>query len=94
MTNLEAETLAILLAVGLNVPFGAYRITTRRFSWRWFAAVHLPIPFVVIMRLSLGLGWWFVPFMLAATVAGQVLGSWLYSLWRARHAVAQTEPAD
>ncbi len=94
MTHLEAETLAILLAVGLNLPFGAYRITTRRFSWRWFVAVHLPIPFVIIMRLSLGLGWWFVPFMLAATVAGQLLGSRLYTLWRARHAVVQTEPAD
>jgi hypothetical protein len=94
MTLLEAEILAILVAVGVNLPFGAYRVTTRRYSWRWFVAIHLPIPFVVIMRVSLGLGWWFMPFMLAATVAGQLLGSWLFAIWRARHTGAQTEPAD
>ncbi len=39
MTHRKAETLAILLAVGLSLPLGAYGATTRGFSWRWFLAV-------------------------------------------------------
>ncbi len=94
MTHLEAETLAILIAIGINLPFGAYRTTVRKFSWPWFLAIHLPIPFIIVMRLSLGFGWWFVPFMLASAVTGQLLGSWLYNIWRAHRAVTQTGPAD
>lgn len=86
MTNLELESVTILLAIAINLPFGAYRATVRRLSWQWFLAIHLPIPFVILMRLSFGLGWWFVPFMLASAVTGQLLGSWLFNLWRARRA--------
>jgi hypothetical protein len=92
MTLIETQILAVLIAVGFNLPFGAYRATVSRLSWRWFLAIHLPVPFVVVTRLSLGLGWWFVPFMLAAAVAGQLLGSWLHGLVRSRRTVA--EPAD
>ncbi len=86
MTNLERETVAIVLATAVNLPFGAYRTTVRKFSWRWFLAIHLPIPVVILMRLSFGLGWWFVPFTLASAVAGQVLGSWLFKALRSRRA--------
>jgi hypothetical protein len=84
MTNLEREAIAIAVATALNLPFGAWRATVRKFSWQWFLAIHLPIPFIIVMRLSFGFGWWFVPFMLASAVAGQVLGSWLFKVLRAR----------
>ena len=84
MTNLERETVAVVLATAVNLPFGAYRSTVRKFSWQWFLAIHLPIPFVIVMRVSFGIGWWFVPFMLAGAVAGQLLGSWLFNVLRAR----------
>jgi len=87
MTHLQREAVAIVLATAVNLPFGAYRATVRKFSWQWFLAIHLPIPFVILMRLSFGLGWWFVPFMLASAVAGQLLGSWLFNKWRARVAL-------
>jgi hypothetical protein len=94
MTNLELEAVTILLAIGINLPFGAYRATVRRLSWQWFLAIHLPIPFVILMRLSFGLGWWFVPFMLASAVTGQLLGSWLFNLWRARRALSQAQATE
>lgn len=94
MTHLELETLAVLLAIAMNLPFGAYRATVRKFSWQWFLAIHLPIPFVIVMRLSFGLGWWFVPLMVASAVTGQVLGSWLYNLRRARRALSQAEATE
>ena len=94
MTHLELETVAILLAIAITLPFGAYRATVRKFSWQWFLAIHLPIPFVILLRLSFGLGWWFVPFMLASAVTGQLLGSWLFNLWRARRALSQAEATE
>jgi len=94
MTTLELETLAILLAIAINLPFGAYRATVRRFSWQWVLAIHLPIPLVILMRLSFGLGWWFIPFMLASAVTGQLLGSWLFNLWRVRRALARAEATE
>ena len=89
MTHLELETLAILLAVAITLPFGAYRATVRKLSWQWFVAIHLPIPLDIVLRLSFGLGWWFVPFMLASAVTGQLLGAWLFTLWRTRRALSQ-----
>jgi hypothetical protein len=66
----------------------------RRLSWRWPLAIHLPVPFVFLIRLSFGLGWWLVPFMLGGAVAGQLLGSRLFGLWRSRRTIARTESAD
>jgi hypothetical protein len=94
MTNLELETVAILLAIAINLPLGAYRATVRKFSWQWVLAIHLSIPFVVLIRLSFGLGWWFVPFTLASAVTGQLLGSWLFNLWRARQALSQAQATE
>ena len=94
MTNLELETLTILVAIAINLPFGAYRATVRRFSWQWFVAVHLPIPLFILMRLSFGLGWWFVPFILASALTGQLLGSWMFNRWRARRAHSQAEATE
>ena len=60
----------------LNVPFGFWREGVRKFSLPWMFAVHLPIPFVVALRLSSGLGWSLIsfPFVIAAYVTGQYLG--------------------
>jgi hypothetical protein len=68
----------VAAAVTLNVPFGAWRATTPRLSPAWFLAVHLPIPFLFLLRYGSGLDWHWIPVMLACAVAGQVLGSWLY----------------
>ncbi len=71
-------TLAIVAAGVLlvNLPFGYWRAHTRRFSPSWWLSVHLPIPFVVGMRLASGLGWrlWTFPFLAGAYFAGQFLG--------------------
>jgi hypothetical protein len=93
--------LAYILAcatVALNLPFGAYRGTTRRFSWRWFLAIHLPIPFIFLMRRAAGYGYSFIPVLLAAAVAGQILGARLALIRRRYHserrdAVAAPEAA-
>lgn len=82
--------LVIFAAVALNTPFGAWRATTRKFSLRWFLAVHLPIPFVFVIRRAAGFGWDYVPVMLVCCVSGQLLGSWLYHRFRG----IRRRPAD
>lgn len=63
-------------ALFLNLPFGSYRNTTRKFSLGWFLAIHLPVPLVIIMRGSVfGLGYWAIPFSLAGDITGQIIGA-------------------
>ena len=80
--------------MAINLPFGAYRATVRRLSWQWFLAIHLPIPFIFVMRVSMGFSAWFIPFMLAAAVTGQLLGSWFYNLRRSRRTLAKAQATD
>lgn len=64
-------TLVVFL---LNLPFGCMRGRSVVFSKRWLLAVHLPVPFVFILRRACGLGWHTVPYLVLASVAGQLLG--------------------
>jgi hypothetical protein len=86
---LDALHIAILalVVVALNLPFGAYRATTRRFSARWFLAVHLPIALVLLLRVASGYSYRVVPWFVVAAVVGQLLGSWGYQRLRAARAV-------
>jgi hypothetical protein len=77
MTHLPLIILA-LIAVALNVPFGAWRATTARLSARWFLAIHLPIPLVLLVRVTSGHTYRVIPLLVAATIAGQLLGSWAF----------------
>lgn len=66
----------------LNLPCGYWRQGVRKFSLSWVLAVHLPIPFVVAVRLLTGLGfhWSTYPVIVLAYMAGQYLGA----RWRRR----------
>ncbi len=66
---------AAILTFLVNVPLGYWRATLRKLSWQWFLAIHISIPFVVAMRLVLGISWLYVPLFIALAVAGQVMGS-------------------
>ena len=85
-------SILVVIAVALNVPFGAWRATTDRLSLRWFLAVHLPIPFILFLRVASGHTWRVIPLMIAASVAGQLLGSWAYTRWRALRSAAAPTP--
>lgn len=72
-------TLTILL---LNIPFGYWRASVKKFSWKWILAIHLPIPFIIVLRMVSGVGWHAVTFPLFIGVffLGQISGSTGYSL--------------
>jgi len=60
----------------LNLPFGFWRAGVRKFSLRWFLAVHAPVPLIVVLRLAAGLGWRLstFPVLVGAFFGGQLLG--------------------
>jgi hypothetical protein len=72
---------AVALAVFvLNLPFGYWRASVRKFSWQWICAIHLPVPLVIALRIYSGLGWQLItfPVVIGAYFAGQYAGSLIY----------------
>ena len=76
MTKLIIITILVFL---LNIPFGYWRANVKRFSTQWFLAIHIPVPFIVAMRIlsGVGFGWETYLFMVAGYFLGQQFGSML-----------------
>ena len=71
---MEALILTANLAFTLNVPLGLWRANTRKLSWQWFLALHLAVPAVVVLRLTLGVPLIYIPLLIAVAVSGQMVG--------------------
>lgn len=69
--------LVALAVFVLNLPFGYWRAGTRKFSWQWALAIHLPVPLVILLRIYSGLGWQPIsfPVVIAAFFLGQFAGA-------------------
>ena len=70
----------VLIGIFLvNIPFGYWRQGTAKFSKSWFAAVHLPVPFVVLLRMIFGLALQLstFPLFICAYFFGQFFGGQL-----------------
>ena len=64
-----------MLAVFLiNLPFGYWRHRTARFSRQWMMAVHVPVPFVFLLRTLSGFSLTAVPLLMISFAAGQFAG--------------------
>lgn len=64
----------IILAFVVSVPCGYLRQNFKKYSFMWFLLIHLPIPFIVLLRVKAGLGWQYIPLTLGGSVAGQIIG--------------------
>jgi hypothetical protein len=86
--KLTAVALATLL---INIPFGYWRESVRKFSPAWFVAVHAAVPLVVLMRhqSEIGFAWYTYPPMILCYFTGQFTGSRLKRRRRARELAAQ-----
>ena len=77
-----------LLVFMLNIPFGYWRANVKKFSLQWALAIHIPVPIIVALRLTTGLGfaWYTYVFMVSAFFFGQKLGAMIYKkyqpLWK------------
>lgn len=63
-----------VLAFVISVPCGYLRQNYVKYSFMWFLLIHIPIPFIVFLRLEAGLDWHVIPLTLGGSVAGQIAG--------------------
>ena len=59
----------------LNLFFGYFRGKQKRFSFKWFLYIHLPIPLVAFARVFTNLDYRYIPIFLFAAVVGQIIGA-------------------
>ncbi len=73
-----------LLVCALNIPFGYWRANAEKRTVEWFVAIHMPVPFVVALRLLFGVPLSFstLPFLMSMFFLGQYTGGTIYK-WRA-----------
>ena len=65
----------VISIILVNIIFGYWRSNTRKFSWQWIAAIHVPVPIAIVLRLSfLGWNWLMLPVFVVAFAAGQYSG--------------------
>ncbi len=74
----------VLVAVSvfiLNLPFGYWRANVNKFSLQWILAIHLPVPFIIALRLLSGIGFQFItyPILVGAFFGGQVAGKYIFN---------------
>ena len=70
---------AVICTFLINLPFGFWRGKVKKFSTKWFLAVHLPIPFVILFRFAFHLGFqlYTYPAMVGAFFVGQWVGGFV-----------------
>ncbi|HBG93241.1 MAG: hypothetical protein A3J81_06940 [Nitrospirae bacterium RIFOXYB2_FULL_43_5] len=73
-TRLLLITVIFLFTLLLNIPFGYLRGKTKKFSFKWFLYIHLPIPFVLLARILSNTDMTYIPLLVLAAVIGQVWG--------------------
>jgi ABC-type methionine transport system permease subunit len=64
----------MLVVFLINIPFGYIRSNASRFSRQWMMAIHIPVPFVFILRIISGLNWTVIPLLVISDIAGQIAG--------------------
>jgi len=71
---------ATLYVFLLTLPFGYWRASVKKLSWKWFLFIHLPIPFIIFLRFYFELGFSFYTFLFLDTcfILGQFIGGKLY----------------
>ena len=64
----------MLIVFLINIPFGYIRSNAVKFSRKWMMAVHIPVPFVFLLRIFSGFNWTVIPLLVLSDVAGQIAG--------------------
>ncbi|MFB6317612.1 hypothetical protein [Saccharicrinis sp. FJH54] len=75
-TNYSILFLLALVVFIINLPFGFWRGKTKKFSFKWFLFIHLPIPAIILLRIYSGVGFAFItyPVLLTSFFMGQFVG--------------------
>ncbi len=58
----------------LNLPFGYIRKSTKKYSFKWFLYIHMPIPMIIVARITTHTSYLFIPLFILVSIGGQVCG--------------------
>ena len=72
---MESLIFAMVITFLMNTPFGWLREGVKKYSPPWLLYVHFPIPFIIALRLRLGIPWKFAPVLILIAVLGQYVGA-------------------
>lgn len=64
-----------LLALLVNIPLGYLRSKQKKFSVMWIVYIHLAIPIIIALRLSLDVSNYVIPIFVITSILGQVIGA-------------------
>lgn len=72
--------LSALAVFIINIPFGYWRGSVKRFSYQWFFAVHIPVILVILLRIYGDIGYAFYTYIIFISVffLGQKFGSMIF----------------
>jgi hypothetical protein len=67
-----------------NIPFGYWRANVKKLSVQWFLSIHIPIPFIILIRIysNIGFALYTYPLFVGAFFVGQYLGKVVYKNFR------------
>ena len=76
--NIPLVAISVLI---FNVPFGYWRANVRKFSLQWVLAIHIPVPFVILIRIysNIGFALYTYPILVASFFIGQFIGSKIHN---------------
>jgi hypothetical protein len=68
-----------ILVFVMNIPFGYWRSNVRVYSLQWFLAIHIPVPFIIVLRIvsEIGFAWFTYLILVTAFFIGQKTGSFI-----------------
>jgi hypothetical protein len=72
--NFYAILALFVLTLLFNLPFGYARSKAKRYSFRWFLYIHVPIPFIFIARTLAHIQMIYIPIFVVAAIIGQIVG--------------------
>ncbi len=56
------------------MPFGYARSKSRKYSFRWFLYIHIPIPLIFMIRILSHIDYIYIPLFILAALSGQIIG--------------------
>jgi len=74
--------LVTLIVFVFNIPFGYWRANVKQFSLQWALAIHIPVPFIILLRIYSNVGFelYTYPILIGSFFTGQFLGKELFEL--------------
>ena len=72
--------LIALIVFLFNIPFGYWRTNVKKFSLQWVLAIHIPVPFVILLRIygDIGFELYTYPIIVGVFFLGQYGGKRIF----------------